>query len=252
MADGVATTTARSDSIPWTVDYGQQDDIQFVARLQGSFVDSDLRSTMKQQTVNRRHQAWTTQKRIKRAIPDLEDVEWRSTLAIIHHKRPVHTFFSSRKDTFSRSHHVKKLHGMLPTLNVMQSRHPYLYQDCVCRVCEEELEDNAHVWDCSATMDTQQEIWAEALDKVDAWGSTATRSADKLRQDNFDKDVARGRPGASRPPRLHWQCPSTPSLWRSLASIIDISARRPHSIPAHPLWYQRLLDLGLSAIYTEA
>ncbi|KAG0283984.1 hypothetical protein BGZ98_006086, partial [Dissophora globulifera] len=117
MADKLATTAARAETVPWAVDLSMQEDISKFAYCQDTMVEIDLRQQLKQQTTLRRHQAWTTQRRVKRALPYLEDIEWRSTLSMVHSKRPVHTFFSSALDTSNRTHRIKKLHGMLPTLN---------------------------------------------------------------------------------------------------------------------------------------
>src|ERR1700743_1606062 len=61
-------------------------------------VEIDLRQLSKQQTTARHHQAWAAQRQVKRAIQDIEDVEWRSTLAYVHDRRAVFTFYSSNKE----------------------------------------------------------------------------------------------------------------------------------------------------------
>ncbi|KAH7058010.1 hypothetical protein BKA57DRAFT_519214 [Linnemannia elongata] len=66
----------------------------------------------------RHHQIWTSQRRVKRAISDIDDVEWRSTLAHVHDRQAVITFYSNSKVSHQSTHHVKKL----PTLNSMQAQ----------------------------------------------------------------------------------------------------------------------------------
>ncbi|KAF8944536.1 hypothetical protein BGZ46_006231, partial [Entomortierella lignicola] len=127
LADTVATQAVRQATKPWQVDLGMQQDIHYFARCHDNLVEMDLRQFLKQQTTIRRHQAWTTQRRVKRSIPNMDDIEWRSTLAHIHDGQPVHTFFSSAKDTRHRTHRMKKLHTMLPTMNIMHARHPDIY-----------------------------------------------------------------------------------------------------------------------------
>ena len=179
MADMVATSAVRADTAPWSVDLSMQQDITKVAYCQNTMVEMDLRQLLKQQTTIRRHQAWTTQRRTKRALQDLDDIEWRSTLSHVHSKRAVHTFFSSAQDTRNRTHGTKKLHGMLPTMNVIHARHPDLYPDQVCCVCEIQDEDNAHIWQCSANPNVHSEIREEGLARIDGWGKTATSKYNK-------------------------------------------------------------------------
>ena len=207
LADTVAKEAAHSDTAPWAVDLTGQEDIRTLASCHGGLVEIDLRQLLKQQTTIRHHQAWTTQRRVKRAIPHLDDVEWRSTLAHVHDRRAVFTFFSNSGDTHRRSHHVKKLHGMLPTLNSMQARHPDMYPHCVCRLCEVEDEDNHHIWNCPAAATTITDIWKAALAKMDAWGNQATNRYNKAREQDHNRAVARGRE-APRSGPARWQCPS--------------------------------------------
>jgi len=97
-------------------------------------------------------------------------VERRSALSIIHDKRPVHTFFSSRGDTIRRSQHIKKLHRMLPTLTIMQARLRDLYSDNLCCLCRGALEDNNLVWVCPESFKHQKRIWEDAVALIPKWG----------------------------------------------------------------------------------
>ncbi len=51
-------------------------------------------------------------------------------------------FCSSAKETHQRTHRIKTIHGMLPTLNSMQARHPHFYSNLMCRGFELEEEDS--------------------------------------------------------------------------------------------------------------
>ncbi|KAG9061498.1 hypothetical protein KI688_007076 [Linnemannia hyalina] len=154
LADQAAKVAAQSASVPLMVDLTQQTDITAFAHCYGGLVEIDLRQLLKQQSTIHHHQAWASQRRVKRAIPDIEDAEWNSTLAYVHGRRAVFTFYSNSKDSHQRTHHIKKLHGMLPTLNSMQARKPNLYPTCVCRRCEVEKEDTDHVWKCPLAAET--------------------------------------------------------------------------------------------------
>ncbi|KAG9063459.1 hypothetical protein KI688_004343 [Linnemannia hyalina] len=121
-------------------------------------------------------------KRVKRVISDIDDVEWTSALAYVHDRHAVFTFYSTSKNSHQWIHHIKKLHGILPTLNSMQARKPNLYPTCVCRRCELEKEDNDHVWKCPLAAETTTEIWKEAMGKINEWGVQATNSYNAARK----------------------------------------------------------------------
>ncbi|KAF9127750.1 hypothetical protein BGW39_005641, partial [Mortierella sp. 14UC] len=218
LADQAAKEAAKSDTVPWMVDLTQQTDINTFAHCYGELVEIDLRQLLKQQTAIRHHQTWTSQRRVKKAIPDIDDVEWRSTLAFVHDRRAVFTFYSNRRDTRQRTHHIKKLHGMLPTRNSMQARQPDLYPDCICRVCKLEKEDNEHVWNCPATAKTTTTIWKEAMGKINEWGLQATNSYNAARKREYNRAVASGRQ-VSRPVPIHWRPPSDAEHIRGFSSI---------------------------------
>ncbi|KAG0373176.1 hypothetical protein BGX24_012038, partial [Mortierella sp. AD032] len=74
LADQAAKGAAQGTTAPWVVDLTQQDDISTFAYCHGGLVEIDLRQLLKQQTTIRHHQAWAAQRRVKRAIADIEDV----------------------------------------------------------------------------------------------------------------------------------------------------------------------------------
>jgi len=130
-----------------------------------------------------------------------------------------YTFFSSAKDTRQRTHHVKKLHGMLPTMNTMHARHPDLYPDSVCRVCNVQDEDNNHVWLCHEIGEEHAKIWEEALTCIDGWGKAVTRSYNKERQRQYERDLRNGKPHAKKPTPVPWICPARKDHCEGLSSI---------------------------------
>ena len=72
---------------------------------------------------------------------------------------------------------------MLPTMNVMHARHPDLYPDQVCCVCEIQDEDNAHIWQCSANPNVHNEIWEEGLARIEQEGLGETPASHTQRQE---------------------------------------------------------------------
>ncbi|KAF9567477.1 hypothetical protein BGW38_008846, partial [Lunasporangiospora selenospora] len=102
LADGVATAAARVATVPFKVDLSAQDELRLLARCAGSVIEIDVRQFMNQQTTIQRHQTWLAQKRTKRAVRQVDEVDWRSTLAIVHNNQ--RTFFSSVSDTHQRTH----------------------------------------------------------------------------------------------------------------------------------------------------
>ncbi|KAH7047728.1 hypothetical protein BKA57DRAFT_493123 [Linnemannia elongata] len=218
LADRTAKEAAQGDTTPWVVDLTQQEDIRTFAFCHEALVETDLRQLLKQQTTIRHHQHWTSQRRVKKAVPHLDDVEWRSTLAFVHARRAVFTFYSNSKDTRQRSHHIKKLHGMLPTRNSMMARHPDLYPDCICRVCTEEEEDNEHLWTCPAKRETTTAIWREAMDKIDERGIKATDSYNAAKKREHERAEASGRQ-VPPPVPVPWRCPSDEEHVRGFSSI---------------------------------
>src|SRR5690606_39033834 len=72
LADAVAKSAVQEETTPWKVDLSAQQEIAHFAHFQGTLVETDLRQLLKQQTTIRRHQAWTTQRRTKRALADLD------------------------------------------------------------------------------------------------------------------------------------------------------------------------------------
>ncbi|KAG9072620.1 hypothetical protein KI688_000391 [Linnemannia hyalina] len=126
-----------------------------------------------------------------------------------HINKPVNTLFSSQQDTRLRSRGIKKVHEMLPTMDVLRARRPDLYKDDLCRLCGLETEDNEHIWACSKSRETQEELWEDALDRVDGWGEIATRQFNKQRQKQL-------KPGKQSPPETVWRIPRTSKLRKAL------------------------------------
>ncbi|KAF9203867.1 hypothetical protein BGZ49_005946 [Haplosporangium sp. Z 27] len=219
MADSAATFAVRRDTKPWQVDLSAQRDITFWAKCHKELVEIDLRQLLKQQSTIRRHQAFTTQRRVKRALPDMSDIEWRSTLSIVHDKRAVHTFYSNAKDTRQRTHHLKKLLGMLPTLNSMYARHPNLYPDAICNVCDIQVEDNEHLWLCSALGDVHDDIWSDALGQIDKWGRNATNAYNKEMLKLHERKYGKGNTEIPSPKPIQWVCPDMDKHHQGLSSI---------------------------------
>ncbi|KAG9068480.1 hypothetical protein KI688_010751 [Linnemannia hyalina] len=177
--------------------------------------------------------------------------DWSQGYGYITHDGFFFTFYSNSKDSHQRTHHIKKLHGMLPTLNSMQARKPNLYPTCVCRRCELEKEDNDHVWKCPSAAETTTEIWKEAMGKINEWGVQATNSYNAARKREYKRAVDRGRQ-VPRPVPIHWWPPSDADHVRGFSSIGG--ARAVHSgSPApdrdeKPMWNVSDLLRGITPL----
>jgi len=219
-ADRAAKVAVLLNTMAWKVELRAQDDIPFSASFQGATMEQDLRELLKAQTTIRNHQSWSAQKRVQRALGDLSDIEWRSTLSTIHNKRPVFTYFSGRKDTTHRTQHIKKMHGMMPTLSVMAARHPELYGNGLCCMCRQASEDNSHLWRCPNSMTAQKIAWNEAIDKINDWGQEAVAKANREAQKRHENRQQR-EPLAAAPEPQRWCAIAAPRVWESLAVVFD-------------------------------
>ncbi|KAF9548904.1 hypothetical protein EC957_005256 [Mortierella hygrophila] len=99
LADQAAKMAAQSGSVPLMVDLAQQTDITTFAHCYGGLVEIDLRQLLKQKTTIRHHQVRTSQRQVRRAIPDIDDAEWNSNLAYVHDRHAVFSFYSDSKDS---------------------------------------------------------------------------------------------------------------------------------------------------------
>ena len=185
----------------WQVDVADQDDIKYSATMAGTRLDYDTRHVLKMQTTRRWHQEWMALKRTKRANRDHRGTDWPGSLSIIHSNKPVHTFFSSQQDTRLRSHRIKKIHGMLPTMDALHARRLDLYPNDRCRLCHVETEDNDHIWTCTESREARKALWIDAMKRVDGWGLIATRHYNKEQKENSKTGKPAPRPIVWRTPR---------------------------------------------------
>jgi len=213
-ADLAAKEAQSQAGTAWQVDRAAQDDIKYSVTMAGVTLDQDTRHVLKMQTTRRWHQDWRALKRTKRSIQDYKGTDWLATLSIIHNNKPVNTFFSSQQDTRLRSHRIKKVHGMLPTMDALHTRRPDLYKDDRCRQCDLETEDNDHIWVCPESRETQKELWKDALDRVDGWGETATRHYNKQRQKKLQL-------GKQPPKDIAWTMPRTSACRKALWQVVE-------------------------------
>ena len=167
------------------------------------------------QTTRRWHQQWRAQRRTKQCAPDSDTVDWLGTLSIWHNNKPVYTFYSSQQDTRLRSHRIKKAHGMLPSMYTMHTRRPDLYPDGLCRVCNLEIEDNEHIWQCTATEKERNTIWEDGLKKIHTWGRRAINAYNRARREQWEK-----RKEGPPPTPLMWYKPSIEACRYVLHQII--------------------------------
>ncbi|KAF9370097.1 hypothetical protein BGX21_005677 [Mortierella sp. AD011] len=103
---------------------------------------------------------------------------------------------------------IRRWYHMLPAMNTMHARHPDLYPDSVCRVCNAQDEDNNHVWIHHEIGDEHAKIWEEALTCIDGLGRAATTSYNKERQQQYERDFRNGKPHTKKPTPVSWICPA--------------------------------------------
>jgi ribonuclease HI len=197
----------------WEVNAKDQDDLRYTATMAGTTLEIDTRQALKMQTTRRWHQTWRSLKRHKRSIQDYGGTDWLGTIAIIHSNKPVHTFYSSQQDTRLRSHRIKKIHGMLPTMDALHARRPDLYKDDQCRRCQATTEDNEHIWLCPKSRDAHDEIWKDGLGRIDFWGAIATK--------RYNKERKRRKEGEAQLKEIEWVAASVRTCRRALRRIIQ-------------------------------
>ncbi|KAF9080091.1 hypothetical protein BGX23_002653, partial [Mortierella sp. AD031] len=198
----------------WEVKAEDQDDLRYIAKMAGTTLEIDTRQALKMQTTRRWHQTWRSLKRHKRSVQDYDGTDWLGTLAIIHNNKPVHTFFSSQQDTRLRSHRIKKIHGMLPTMDALHARRPDLYENDQCRQCHATTEDNEHVWLCPESKEAHDEIWKDGLGRIDFWGAIATKHYNRERK-------KRRKEGETKPKEIEWVAASVRACKAALRRIIQ-------------------------------
>ena len=164
MADTVAKGAHAKDT--WDLDPSVHTGMNCHAMFKGKLVEVDPRQLLKQQSVARTHHQWANQGRTKAWIKDWREIEWRTTLAIVHNYHSPRSMFTSTSDCSKRAHRIKKIHGMLPTRAYQRRWRPDLYEDASCRVCEVADEDITHIWRCPETLEGQGEGWEEAIEMV--------------------------------------------------------------------------------------
>ncbi|KAF8921741.1 hypothetical protein EDD21DRAFT_355602 [Dissophora ornata] len=166
-ADIAANGAYQAGDSPWQVDPSAQSNFRYSAEMAGETLECDIRHVLKMQTTRRWHQRWKAQERTKKSVPDYDSVDWLGTLSNTHNNNPVHTFYSSQKDTHLRSHRIKKAHVMLPTMDVLRVRRLDLYPDCKCRLYNSATEDNEHVWIHPKMKQVQDQLREDGLQLVD-------------------------------------------------------------------------------------
>ena len=142
-ADKLANKAHNGGLLPWTLNTKHNSSIRTHLTFCGHPAEDDLRGILKQQSALRNHYDWTTQNRVKQHIKQWDEIEWRSSLAIIHDYNPAGGFFTSQGDCDNRAHRIKKIHGMLPTMRYMHYWKPRLYRTDRCRVCLSDVENTS-------------------------------------------------------------------------------------------------------------
>jgi ribonuclease HI len=253
-ADAIAKAAHRVDTGMWQLDPKQHHDMLCHASFSQRTADQDLRQILKLQSAVRHHYRWAYQQRTKEHIQDWNAVAWTPTLRIIHNNNPPKRLYTSLQDSQLRSHRVKKLHGMLPTLQEMKQRLPDVYDTAMCRRCEEEIETDDHLWNCTTSLYEQRQEWTEAVEDLNRVGSRAWRRAVQKWKKAKDEAESSGK-------QFNTACPTfveapTEDIWASLEGIQGIEDRggrtggatqdRPEEEP--PKWTVKDVYRGLVPI----
>ena len=101
----------------------------------------------------------------------------------------------------------------------MHARHPDLYRDATCCVCDIQDEDNHHLWTCSAIHDVHLPIWEEALGLIPSWGLRETRSYNKKQKEQYERNIRNGKPNIQRPVPVQWSSPTMEQHYQGLSCI---------------------------------
>jgi hypothetical protein len=173
-ADRLADRAHNAGLAPWTMATNKHHNVT-VSKINGVTLEDDMRAVLKMQSTARNHYTWAAQQRTKDYIKEWQQIEWRSTLGIIHDNKLPGAFYTSEKDCKLRSHRFKKMHGMLPTLRYMKRWKPNLYDNDTCRVCLLETEDIQHLWTCRTDRQRRTDAWFEALEWVRDHGESLTQ-----------------------------------------------------------------------------
>ena len=231
-ADAVAKGAHKVDAGVWQLNPQQHHDMLCHPRFADRTADQDLRQILKLQSAVRHHHQWAEQQRTKEHVKDWSSVAWTPTLRIIHNNNAPKRLYTSITDCRLRSHRVKKLHGMLPTLQTMKQRLPDVYDTDLCRRCEEEVETDDHLWNCALSLRAQREEWTGAVEDVSRIGIRAWRRVvQKWKKAKAAADAS-GEP-------FKEACPTfvevaTEEIWESLAWIQGIEERGGRAAPAAP------------------
>ena len=106
----------------------------------------DTRQVLKMQTTRRWHQVWRAPRAHQEIHPELQRDRLARHPRHVHDNKRVHTFFSLQ-------HQIKKVHGMLPTIDILNVRRLDLYKDDRYRLCQAGTENNDHIWACPESRD---------------------------------------------------------------------------------------------------
>ncbi|KAG0041344.1 hypothetical protein BGZ83_001964 [Gryganskiella cystojenkinii] len=161
---------------------------------------------------------------------DHKDIHWPSTLDIVHNGNNTGTYYTSTKDTSLRSHRVKKLFGILPTQDIQHQRRPDLYPNSDCPCCEDDLEDNDHVWNCPIQRAAECKVWKDTVDQLPAWSRLEEQRLRRLWAKDREQHQKEQLPFNTPAPSV--RMPPMADVWSTLQHIQGIVTRMP---PEHRL-----------------
>jgi len=158
-ADQAAHEGTRADKIHLNPEDSQE--YSWLPYVEDVRITGDLRKTVEKIHQTRAEVAWSCLASTQEAQCDGSEVDWKVSLGVIHGSNIFKSRVTSMADSHSRSYRIKALAGMLPTAREQHRRQPELYTSEKCPACQDAIETNNHVWECTKTAQARNSILAE-------------------------------------------------------------------------------------------
>jgi hypothetical protein len=89
------------------------------------------------------------------------EIDWAPTLSIYHSGLNMSAKYNNIKTSTNRTYEFKLNTGNLPTMDKLHQRKPNIYTNNICKICNFEIEDNTHIWNCRNHLETTKLIFHE-------------------------------------------------------------------------------------------
>jgi hypothetical protein len=111
----------------------------------------------------RDHYAWMALEQTKKMVLDSSDIHWQSTHDTLHNNN-TGSYNTSTRDSSLRSHHVKKLCGVLPRSPARSAPKHLPHHSCPC--CQDQEENNEHLRNFEAHITTERNTWTQVIESM--------------------------------------------------------------------------------------